>query len=217
MQKLLHGLLAAREVQPVLAQIQKALLRQLNGRCGNNGCRVVHHNVLLNGHGQPRIVIRAAQVIRIQALRQLIPVDAPVGEQRGLAEQLDRLIFFSDFVLIVEPGVGDLMDGGADRLHLAHAFADSDTLFVHGEVTVHILRQLLKEDGYGRTAAQSFHKHLVILHVPRKVRRQLRQGLACGLLHVEHHHGLVHGDLHRLFLRDNIAVLVPQGELGVGV
>ena len=109
------------------------------------------------------------------------------------------------------------MDGGADRLYLAHAFADSDALFVHGEVTVHILRQLLKEDGDGRAAAQSFHEHPVILHVPRKVRRQLRQGLACGLLHVEHHHGLVHGDLHRLFLRDNIAVLVPQGELGVGV
>ena len=109
------------------------------------------------------------------------------------------------------------MDGGADRLHLAHALADSDALFVHGEVAVHILRQLLKGNGYGRAAAQGFHEYLVILHVPRKVRRQLRQGLACGLLHVEHHHGLVHGDLHRLFLRDNIAVLVPQGELGVGV
>ena len=109
------------------------------------------------------------------------------------------------------------MDGGADRLYLAHTFADSDALFVHGEVSVHILRQLLKGDRDGRAAAQSFHKHLVILHIPRKVRRQLRQGLACGLLHVEHHHGLVHGDLHRLFLRDNIAVLVPQGELGVGV
>ena len=109
------------------------------------------------------------------------------------------------------------MDGGADRLYLAHAFSEDNALFVHGEVSVHILRQLLKEDGDGRAAAQSFHEHPVILHVPRKVRRQLRQGLACGLLHVEHHHGLVHGDLHRLFLRDNIAVLVPQGELGVGV
>ena len=101
------------------------------------------------------------------------------------------------------------MDGGAYRLHLAHAFADSDTLFVHGEVSVHILCQLLKADGDGRAAAQSLHKHLVILHIPRKVRRQLRQGPACGLLHVEHHHGPVHGNLHRLFLRDNIAVLVP--------
>ena len=109
------------------------------------------------------------------------------------------------------------MDGGADRLHLAHAFSEDDALFVHGEVAVHILRQLLKADGDGRTAAQSFHKHLVILHVPRKVRRKLRQGLACGLLHVEYHHGLVHGNLHRLFLRDNIAVLVPHGELGIRV
>ena len=217
MPKLLHGLLAAREVQPVLAQIQKALLRQLNGRCCDDRGGVIDGDMAFKRYRQPRIIIRAAQVIRIQALRQLIPVDAPVGEQRRLAEQLDRLIFFSDFVLIVEPGVGDLMDGGADRLHLAHAFADSDALFVHGEVAVHILRQLLKEDGDGRAAAQSFHERPVILHVPRKVRRQLRQGLACGLLHVEHHHGLVHGNLHRLFLRDNIAVLVPQGELGVGV
>ena len=217
MQKLLHGLLAAREVQPVLAQIQKALLRQLNGRCCDDRGGVIDGDMAFKRYRHTRIVIRAAQVIYIQALRQLIPVDAPVGEQRGLAEQLDLLIFFSDFVLIVEPGVGDLMDGGADRLYLAHAFSEDNALFVHGEVTVHILRQLLKEDGDGRAAAQSFHKHLVILHIPRKVRRQLRQGLACGLLHVEHHHGLVHGDLHRLFLRDNIAVLVPQGELGVGV
>ena len=109
------------------------------------------------------------------------------------------------------------MDGGADRLYLAHAFADSDALFVHGEVTVHILRQLLKEDGDGRAAPQGFHEYLVILHIPRKVRRQLRQGLACGLAHIKNRNRLVHGDLHRLFLRDNIAVLVPQGELGVGV
>ena len=109
------------------------------------------------------------------------------------------------------------MDGGADRLYLAHAFSEDNALFVHGEVAVHILRQLLKGNGDGRAAAQRLHKHLVIPHVPRKVRRQLRQGLACGLLHVEHHHGLVHGDLHRLFLCDNIAVLVPQGKSGVGV
>ena len=109
------------------------------------------------------------------------------------------------------------MDGGADRLHLAHTFSEDDALFVHGEVTVHILRQLLKADGDECAAAQSFHEHLVILHVPCEVRRKLRQGLAHGLLHVEHHHGPVHGDLHRFFLHEDIAILVPQGELGVGV
>ena len=68
----------------------------------------------------------------------------PFENSAGLPNSSIRLIFFPDSVLIVELGVGDLMDGGADRLHLAHAFADSDALFVHGEVTVHILRQLLK-------------------------------------------------------------------------
>ena len=52
-----------------------------------------------------------------------------------VAEQLNLLIFFPDFVLIVEPGVGDLMDGGADRLYLAHAFSEDNALFVHGEVS----------------------------------------------------------------------------------
>ena len=217
MQKLLHGLLAAREVQPVLAQIQKALLRQLNGRCCDDRGGVIDGDMAFKRYRHTRIVIRAAQVIYIQALRQLIPVDAPVGEQRRLAEQLDRLIFFSDFVLIVEPGVGDLMDGGADRLYLAHAFSEDDALFVHGEVTVHILRQLLKEDGDGRAAAQSFHKHLVILHIPRKVRRQLRQGLACCLAHIKNRNRLVHRNPDFFLFHDGFTVSIQHGELGVGV
>ena len=103
-----------------------------------------------------RIVIRAAQVVYIQALRQLIPVDAPVGEQRGLAEQLDRLIFspISSLLWSLEWAIS-WTAAQTKPSYLAHAFADSDALFVHGEVNVHILRQLLKEDGDGRPAAQS--------------------------------------------------------------
>ena len=109
------------------------------------------------------------------------------------------------------------MDDGADRLYLAHAFSEDNALFVHGEVTVHILRQLLKEDGDGRAAAQSFHEYLVILHVPRKVRRQLRQGLACGLLHVENRNRLVHRNPDFFLFHDGFTVSIQHGELGVGV
>ena len=40
--------------------------------------------------------------------------------------------------VIVELGVGDLMDGGGYRLHLAHALPQRDALGFGAEIAVHI-------------------------------------------------------------------------------
>ena len=217
MMKLLDRLFIAREVQTVLSEIKKSLLRQINGLCGNHRGRMIHHNALLNGHGHTGIIIGAAQVVAVQPLRELVAVDPSIGKQGGFIEQLDALIFLSDLVLVVELGVGDLMDGGADCLHLAHALADSDALIVQRKVAVHIRCHLLKDDGNRRGALQRLHEHLVILHIPGEVCRKLRKGLSGCLLYIEYHHRLVHGNLYRLFLHDGIPVFVLYGEMGIRV
>ena len=81
----------------------------------------------------------------------------PIREQARFAEQLYLLIFFFVFfcgrifgivalcrllallLIVVELGMGDLMDGGGNGLHLAHALPDGDALFVEAEIPVHIL------------------------------------------------------------------------------
>ena len=57
MQKTLYGLLSAYKVQPVLAQRKIPCIRQVNGRRCNDGCCMIDDNVLLNGHGQSRIIV----------------------------------------------------------------------------------------------------------------------------------------------------------------
>ena len=211
MMKLLDRLFIAREVQPVLSEIKEALFRQINGLCCNHRRRMVHSDMLLNGHGHTRVIVGAAQVVAVQSLRQLVAVDPPIGEQGGFAEQLDTLKFLADLILVVKLGVSDLMDGGADRLHLAHALADSDALIVQRKVAVHILRHLLKDDWNRRGALQRLHEHLVVLHISGEVCRKLRKGLALGLLHIEYHDRLVHGNLYRLFLHDGVPIFVSHG------
>ena len=74
---------------------------------------MIHHHVSC-GHGHT-MIMGAAQVITVQPLRQLVTVDPSIGKQGGLSEHLDALILFADPVLIVEPGVSNLMDGGGDK------------------------------------------------------------------------------------------------------
>ena len=89
---------------------------------------MIHHNMFLNGYRHTGGIVGAAQVVAVQSLRQLVAVDPSVGKQGGFAEQLDALIFLPDLILVVELGMGDLMDGGADRLHLAHTLPHGDAL-----------------------------------------------------------------------------------------
>ena len=111
--------------------------------------------------------------------------------------------------------MGDLMDGGGYRLHLAHALPQRDALGFGAEIAVHIRRQRLYLHRHGRGPAQRLHERLIILHAAGQVGdgagNTLRQGLSVRLGVVEHLHRAEHGDFDLLFLGDNFAVRVQNG------
>ena len=117
--------------------------------------------------------------------------------------------------VIVELGVGDLMDGGGYRLHLAHTLPQRDALGFGAEIAVHIRRQRLELHRHGRGTAQRLHERPVIFHVSGQVGdgagHALRQGLSVRLGVVEHLHRAEHGDFNFLFLGDDFAVRVQNG------
>ena len=100
--------------------------------------------------------------------------------------------------------MGDLMDGGGYRLHLAHTLPQRDALGFGAEIAVHIGGQRLYLHRHGRGAAQRLHERLIILHA-------FGQGV------VEHLDRAEHGDFDFLFLGDDFAVRIQNGQLGVRV
>ena len=113
--------------------------------------------------------------------------------------------------------MSDLVDGGADGLHLAHTLPDGDALAVCTEIAVHVRCHGLESDWDRRGPAQGLHKYLVLPHVTGEVLRQLREGLAVGLRDIEHRHRAEQGHLELLFLHNDVAVLVQHGCFSVRV
>ena len=117
--------------------------------------------------------------------------------------------------------MGDLMDGGGYRLHLAHTLPQRDALGFEAEIAVHIRRQRLELHRHGRGTAQRLHERSVVFHVSGQVGDgtgyALRQGFSVRLGVVEHLDRAEHGDFNLLFLGDNFAVRVQNGQLGVRV
>lgn len=117
--------------------------------------------------------------------------------------------------------MGDLMDGGGYRLHLAHALPQRDALEFGAEIAVHIRRQRLELHRHGRGTAQRLHERLVVLNAAGQVGdgagHALRQGLSVRLGVVEHLYRTEHGYFNFLFLGDDFAVRVQNGQLGVRV
>ena len=117
--------------------------------------------------------------------------------------------------------MGDLMDGGGYRLHLAHALPQRDALGFGTEIAVHIGGQRLYLHRHGRGTAQRLHERPVVFHAAGQVGdgagNTLRQGLSVRLGVVEHLHRAEHGDFNFLFLGDDFAVRIQNGQLGVRV
>ena len=109
------------------------------------------------------------------------------------------------------------MDGGGNGLHLAHAFPDGDALPVRREIPVHVGSHRLHRERHRRGPAQGLHESLIVLDVPGKRGRQLRQGLAVRLAHIEHLDRAEHGNLNFPFLHDDLAILIQHRCLGVRV
>ena len=113
--------------------------------------------------------------------------------------------------------MGDLMDGGADRLHLAHALPDGDALAVQTEIAVHVRCHGLERDWDRRGPPQGLQKRLVLPHVAGEVLCQLRERFPIGLRYIEHRHRAEQGHLELLFLHNDVTVLVQHGRFGVRV
>ena len=118
---------------------------------------------------------------------------------------------------VVEHSVGDLMDGGAHCLHLAHALPDGDSLIVQAQKPVQALPQRLEHDRHRGRAPQGLHERLVLLHIPGQAGNKAGEGTALGLAHIEHLDRAKQGNLDFPFLHDNIPVMVQYRRSGVRV
>ncbi|HCG34720.1 MAG TPA: hypothetical protein DER23_00095, partial [Clostridiales bacterium] len=77
-------------------QPAETLLGDRDGLVSENGSGVIDCDIWFDRHRLAGVIVAAAQVVGVPALRHGSPVDAGIGEQRRYAEQLDILkIFFS--------------------------------------------------------------------------------------------------------------------------
>ena len=113
--------------------------------------------------------------------------------------------------------MGNLMDGGAYRLHLTHTGADGDALRLNAEKAVRIPRNGLYLHRNGRSAAQRLHENLILLHIAAQIGGKLGQGLSRSLRHIKDGYHLEHGDTDFLFLNDGLAVCVQHRRIGFRV
>ena len=124
---------------------------------------------------------------------------------------------FPFLFIIVQLGMGDLMDGGGDRLHLAHARPDHDPLFLRAEIAVHVLPERFYGNRNRGGAAQGLQKRFKLLDIPGQVAGQLGQGLALCLAHVKYLDRAEHGNLDLFFHGDYFPVLVQHGRFRIRV
>jgi len=113
--------------------------------------------------------------------------------------------------------VGNLMDGGAYRLHLTHTGADGDALRLNAEKAVRIPRNGLYLHRNGRSTAQRLHENLILLHIAAQIGGKLGQGLSRSLRHVKDGYHLEHRDTDFFFLNDGLAVRIQHRRVGFRV
>ena len=77
--------------------------------------------------------------------------------------------------------MGDLVNGGADGLNLAHAFSERNVLGFSAEKTVRIAFQCREFDRDRRRSAQRLQKNLIVLHVAGQLIGKMREGFSVGL------------------------------------
>ena len=128
------------------------------------------------------------------------------------------LVFGSVQVNIVQLCVGDFVNGGFERLQLAHTLVKRDALVLQVIIAVCAALDFLKADGDGRGLFKGCEKITVLLHIAcQRVHGNIRQFLSLGLGHVKDGHHLVGGYGDLLFLGDGLSVPADHGLLGLRV
>ena len=222
LQKLGEGRKAANKIHPFfLGQHQASIFRQLQRLCQQNGTCMVYNHLFFYTDRLSGVVVRTAQVIAINALRQIITGNPPIGEQTGFIKQLDLLILLVignlNLFLIVELAVGNLVYCGRNRLHLTHALANGNFLMIGRKIAVRIGGHCFKSNRHRCAAAQGLHECLIIWHIAGKGGSKLRQRFPVGLAHIKDLDRAKHGDLDFFFLCDDLSVFIQNRSLGIRV
>ena len=111
----------------------------------------------------------------------------------------------------VQLGMGNFVDSRLDGLQLAHALLDGNAVVEQMKVAVRPALDVLKPDGHRGCLLQCLEKILVVLHAAGKpIYRDRGQRFALGLADIEHGHHFERRNLHRLFFRQWLAVLVQN-------
>ena len=222
LQKLGEGRKAANKIQPFfLGQHQASIFRQLQRLCQQNGTCMVYNYLFFYTDRLSGVIVRTAQVIAINALRQIITGNPPIGEQTRFIKQLDLLILLVignlNLFLIVELAVGNLVYCGRNRLHLTHALANGNFLMIGRKIAVRIGGHCFKSNRHRCAAAQGLHECLIIWHIAGKGGSKLRQRFPVSLAHIKDLDRTKHGDLDFFFLCNDLSVFIQNRSLGIWI
>ena len=121
------------------------------------------------------------------------------------------------FLIVVELGMGDLMDSGAYRLYLAHIVPKGDALILRVKIAIHSILDRPDFQRHRGSTPQGLHENLVIPHAAGQVAGKLGEGPALGLGNIEHGHHLKPGDGNFFFLHNCVSVLIQHGSFGIRV
>ena len=107
--------------------------------------------------------------------------------------------------------MGNFVDSRLDGLQLAHALLNCNAVVEQMKVTVRLALDVLKPDWHRGNLLQRLEKILVVLHAAGQfIHRDRGQRLALGLADIEHRNHLKRWNLHGLFFRQRLAVLVQN-------
>ena len=111
----------------------------------------------------------------------------------------------------VQLGMGNFVDSRLDGLQLAHALLDGNAVVEQMKVAVRPALDVLKPDWHRGSLLQCLEKILVVLHAAGQfIHGDRGQRFALGLADIEHGNHLKGRNLHRLFFRQRLAVLVQN-------
>ena len=182
---------------------------------------MIYTNSVLHINRIAGVIVRTAQVVAVNALRQSITGNPPIGKQTGFIKQLNLLILLVignlNLFLIVELAMGNLVDCGRNRLHLTHALTNGDFLMIGRKIAVRIGGHCFKSDRHRRTAAQSLYECLIIGHISGKGGSKLRQRFPVSLAHIKDLDRAEHGDFDFFFLCNDLSVFIQNRSLGIRV
>ena len=107
--------------------------------------------------------------------------------------------------------MGNFVDSRLDGLQLAHALLDGNAVVEQMKVAVRPALDVLKPDWHRGSLLQRLEKILVVLHAAGQfIHGNGRQRFALGLADIEHGNHLKGRNLHRLFFRQRLSILIQN-------